>query len=139
MRRGLCRSESGPDRSPRRRLDHPSSSNCAAGDSRPWPGRFMISLRARVCLSIKHLLFRALVILSMSLQTRAAEPTNIFPIMPWNSPPNDLAVLKKIHDCGFTLAGFVAPAGLPLCEQAELQAIVSDARISGYDWASVDA
>ena len=86
----------------------------------------MISLRARVCLSIKHLLFRALVILSMSLQTRAAEPTNIFPIMPWNSPPNDLAVLKKIHDCGFTLAGFVAPAGLPLCEQAELQAIVID-------------
>src|SRR5262245_29271452 len=65
--------------------------------------------------------------------------TNFFPIMPWNSPPNDPAVLKKIHECGFTLAGFVPPSALDACQKAGLKAIVSDARIFGYDWASVDA
>ena len=63
----------------------------------------------------------------------------VFPVMPWNSPPMDPAVLKKIHDCGFTLAGFVPPAGLDLCQQAGLLAIVSDPRTAGYDWGSVDA
>ncbi len=64
--------------------------------------------------------------------------TNFFPIMPWNSPPNDLTVLKKIHDCGFTLAGFVAPGALDHCQEAGLKAIVSDARLSNYEWGSVD-
>src|SRR5690242_14259544 len=68
---------------------------------------------------------------------RASE-TNFFPIMPWNSPPNDPAVLKKIHECGFTLAGFVAPSALDACAAAGLKAIVSDARASQYDWAAVD-
>src|SRR3954471_7759368 len=65
--------------------------------------------------------------------------TNFFPIMPWNSPPNDPAVLKRIKDCGFTVAGFVPPAALDACQKAGLKAIVSDARVSGYDWAKVDA
>jgi hypothetical protein len=65
-----------------------------------------------------------------------AAETNLFPIMPWNNPPNDLAVLKKVKDCGFTVAGFVPPAALDNCQAAGLQAIVSDARTSGYDWAS---
>src|SRR5258706_11666927 len=69
----------------------------------------------------------------------SAAETNLFPIMPWNSPPNDLAVLQKIKECGFTVAGFVPPGGLDNCEKAGLKAIVSDARTSGYDWAaSVD-
>src|SRR5437868_13901943 len=71
----------------------------------------------------------------------SAEPeinTNFFPIMPWNSPPIDPAVLKKIHECGFTLAGFVAPSALDACASAGLKAIVSDSRVSGYDWAAVD-
>jgi hypothetical protein len=53
-----------------------------------------------------------------------AEPvsdTNFFPIMPWNSPPNDPAVLKKIRECGFTLAGFVAPSALDACAAAGLR------------------
>lgn len=67
-----------------------------------------------------------------------AAGTNIFPIMPWNSAPNDPGVLKKIRDCGFTVAGFVAPSALDACAAAGLKAIVSDARTSGYDWAAVD-
>lgn len=67
-----------------------------------------------------------------------AEDTNWFPILPWNNPPANLAVLKRIHDCGFTLAGFVPASALDLCRQAGLKALVSDARASDYDWASVD-
>jgi len=59
--------------------------------------------------------------------------------MPWNHAPNDLAVLKRIKECGFTVAGFAAPGMLDNCEKASLKAIVSDARTSGYDWANVDA
>src|SRR5882724_12783261 len=70
--------------------------------------------------------------------TSATDGTNFFPVMPWNSPPNDPEVLKKIHDCGFTLAGFVPPSMLDACQRAGLKAIVSDARISGYDWANVE-
>ena len=64
--------------------------------------------------------------------------TNFFPIMPWNSPPNDPTVLKKIHECGFTLAGFVPPSALDACAAAGIKGIVSDAHVSGYDWAAVD-
>jgi hypothetical protein len=69
----------------------------------------------------------------------AEADTNFFPIMPWNHAPNDPAVLQRITDCGFTVAGFVSPAALDHCEKAGLKAIVSDARTSGYDWAKVDA
>jgi hypothetical protein len=72
------------------------------------------------------------------LTAERVSDTNFFPIMPWNSPPNDPAVLKKIHECGFTLAGFVPPSALDACASAGLKAIVSDARVSGYDWAAVD-
>src|SRR3954464_5722208 len=83
----------------------------------------------------RYALFASL-LLCFSQQARAA--TNFFPIMPWNTAPNDPAVLKRIKECGFTVAGFVPPSGLDLCEQAGLKAIVSDARTSGYDWANVD-
>jgi hypothetical protein len=74
----------------------------------------------------------------LSLTQHLHADTNFFPIMPWNTPPNDPAVLKRIKDCGFTIAGFVAPSGLDNCEKAGLKAIVSDARTAGYDWANVD-
>ncbi len=64
--------------------------------------------------------------------------TNFFPIMAWNWVPNDPAVLQKMHECGLTLAGFVAPGTLDACQTAGLKAIVSDTRTSGYDWANVD-
>jgi hypothetical protein len=68
----------------------------------------------------------------------AAEPAEFFPIMAWDGAPNDLAVLKKMHECGFTVAGFAPPAALDACQEAGLKAIVSDARTSGYDWPNVD-
>jgi hypothetical protein len=71
-------------------------------------------------------------------ETTTAAETNFFPLMPWNSPPNDPAVLKRIRECGFTMAGFVAPDALDACQAAGLKAIVSDARVSGYDFTSVD-
>jgi hypothetical protein len=81
-----------------------------------------------------------LLIAQLACRVFAAAPgTNIFPIMPWDGPPNDLATLQKIRDCGFTIAGFVPVAALSNCQAAGLKAIVSDARTSGYDWASVDA
>lgn len=67
-----------------------------------------------------------------------AEPSDFFPIMAWDGPPNDLTVFKKMHDCGFTVAGFVPPAGLDNCHAAGLKAIVSDPRTNGYDWLNVD-
>jgi hypothetical protein len=64
--------------------------------------------------------------------------TNFFPIMAWGGAPNDPAVLKRMRDCGITVAGFVSPATLDACQAAGLKAIVSDARTAGYDWLSVD-
>src|SRR5829696_2845596 len=69
----------------------------------------------------------------------AAEPAPFFPIMAWDGVPNDAAVLKKMHDCGLTVAGFVPPAALDACQAAGLKAIVSDQRVGGYDWQKVDA
>ena len=63
----------------------------------------------------------------------------MFPLMAWDSPPNDPAVLARMHECGLTIAGFVAPSGLDNCHAAGLKAIVSDSRVSGYDWTAVDA
>src|SRR5580765_5070428 len=80
-----------------------------------------------------------LCILGCCSSAQATADTNFFPIMPWNSPPNDPAVLKKIHHCGFTLAGFVPPGALDACQAAGLTAIVSDPRVSGYEWAALDA
>jgi hypothetical protein len=71
----------------------------------------------------------------LSLQ---AEETNSFPVMGWNSVPNDYAAIKKMRECGFTVAGFASPKTLKLCRKAGLKAIVSDARTSGYDWTKVD-
>lgn len=71
-------------------------------------------------------------------QAPAAEPA-FFPIMAWDNPPNDPAVLRRIRECGITVAGFVQPAALENCHLAGLKAIVSDARLSDYDWEKVDA
>jgi hypothetical protein len=64
---------------------------------------------------------------------------SFFPIMAWNNVPGDAAVLKKMHDCGFTVAGFVAPKDLDAVHAAGMKAIVSDPRTSSYEWGKVDA
>ena len=66
------------------------------------------------------------------------QPALVFPLMGWNHVPNDPAVFKRMRECGLTVAGFVAPAGLDHCHAAGLKAIVSDNRSSNYDWTSVD-
>jgi hypothetical protein len=68
----------------------------------------------------------------------ARTDTNFFPIMAWNGAPKDPAVLRQMRECGLTVAGFVTPEGLDACRAAGLKAIVSDARVSGYDWRKVD-
>ena len=60
-----------------------------------------------------------------ALSTQAHD-TNFFPVMAWNSVGPDLAVLKQMRECGFTVAGLVAPKTLKLCRKAGLMAIVSD-------------
>jgi hypothetical protein len=70
--------------------------------------------------------------------TNNAATPDFFPVMAWNSVPNDPAVLKKMKECGLTVAGFVAPGTLDACQAAGLKGIVSDARTSGYDWTKVD-
>jgi hypothetical protein len=87
------------------------------------------------------MLIRSLIIVAAmfgSLQFAAAEPSDFFPIMGWDSVPNDPAVLKKMHDCGLTVAGFVSPAALDNCQVAGLKAIISDPRIGGFDWENGD-
>lgn len=85
--------------------------------------------------SMQRLMLFSLFAAALSIQ---AQETNFFPVMAWNSVPADLAVLKQMRECGFTLAGFVSPKALKLCQKAGLKGIVSDARVSGYDWTKVD-
>jgi hypothetical protein len=73
-----------------------------------------------------------------ALPAQPPTDTNFFPIMAWNGAPNDPATLRKMRECGLTIAGFAAPATLDACRAAGLKAIVSDARASGYDWRNVD-
>ncbi len=61
-----------------------------------------------------------------------------FPVMPWNYVPNDKQVVQKIKECGFTVAGFAAPATLKTLQAAGLKGIVQDPKIYNYDWTKVD-
>ena len=86
------------------------------------------------------LCFFAVVLLLVRSLSAAPPPgdTSFFPIMAWNWAPNDPAVLNTMRACGLTIAGFVTPGTLDACHAAGLKAIVSDARTSDYDWATVD-
>jgi hypothetical protein len=84
---------------------------------------------------IQKLMLIGLSAAALSVQ---AQEASFFPVMAWNGVPADLAVLKKMRECGFTVAGFVPSKALKLCRKAGLKAIVSDARVSDYDWTKVD-
>ena len=86
----------------------------------------------------RPLIVTCLLLLFAASLARAEEPAPFFPVMAWDGPPNDLAALKEMRECGINVAGFVAPAGLDNCHAAGLKAIVSDARCVSYDWAAVD-
>lgn len=61
-----------------------------------------------------------------------------FPIMAWNWTPTDAATLAGMKECGLTVAGFVAPAGLNAVARAGLKAIVTDPKLSAHDWRTAD-
>jgi hypothetical protein len=88
--------------------------------------------------SPKIVLPRLGAILFAALSLAAAEPEKFFPVMPWNSVANDRAVINKIKECGFTVAGFVSPETLETCRKLGIKAIVSDPRIRNYDWTRLD-
>ncbi|MEO7297211.1 MAG: hypothetical protein ABI042_01395 [Verrucomicrobiota bacterium] len=69
---------------------------------------------------------------------RVVAATNFFPVMAWNHAPNDPAVLKKMRECGLTVAGFANPSTLDACQAAGLKAVVNDPRCGDYDWPNVD-
>ncbi len=52
-----------------------------------------------------------------------------FAILPWGGTPGDRAVLEEIRACGFNLAGFVSPEGVPAVAAAGLKCILSDASL----------
>jgi hypothetical protein len=52
------------------------------------------------------------------------EETPFFPIMAWNHAPSDPAVLKKMAECGITVAGFTYPKDHDLVHAAGMKAIV---------------
>ncbi len=90
-------------------------------------------MRSTQCLK---LLFRVTLLPFLAVEILAAE--NFFPIMPWDNPPNDPAVLRELRECGFTIAGFVAPKTLDACRAAGLKAIVKDPRAMSLDWKHFD-
>lgn len=67
-------------------------------------------------------------------------PSDLFPILPWDvlhgwkaphrNPANGL---ESIAECNFTLAGFVTPEDLPLCEKLGLAAIMAPS-VSDKPW-----
>lgn len=58
-------------------------------------------------------------------------PDDFYPIMPWQtitakSPAKGYAhPLESVAECNFTIAGFVGPEDLPVCERLGLKAIIS--------------
>jgi hypothetical protein len=82
----------------------------------------------------------AICFISITAFSIHATPSDVFfPIMPWNEVPDDRAIIDKIKDCGFTVAGFVSPDALETCRKAGIKAIVYDPRIYQYDWTKLDA
>lgn len=53
-----------------------------------------------------------------------------FLIMPWGWTPGDEQALKDVRDCGFNIAGFVAPEHVKLAQKVGLKCIVDDPRMS---------
>src|ERR1043165_2220905 len=87
---------------------------------------------------IRNLISILLFFCLWSVKATESETNLFFPLMAWNWAPSDKAVLQKMRDCGLTVAGFVAPKDLDLCQSAGLKAIVSDPRTSNYDFKKVD-
>lgn len=53
-----------------------------------------------------------------------------FAILPWGGTSGDRQVFETIRECGFNLAGFVAPKDVHLASEAGLQCIVMDSAVN---------
>ena len=53
-----------------------------------------------------------------------------FLIMPWGWTPGDEQAMKDIKECGFNIAGFVAPEHVKVARKVGLKCIVDDPRMS---------
>jgi hypothetical protein len=64
-----------------------------------------------------------------------SEAAGFFPILPWGSPSDEkISVeqgLRSIAECNFTMAGFVRPQDLPICEELGLAALVRLGALGG--------
>ena len=53
-----------------------------------------------------------------------------FVLMPWGWTPGNKKALQDIKECGFNVAGFVAPKHVKLCKSVGISCMVDDPRIS---------
>jgi hypothetical protein len=62
-----------------------------------------------------------------------------FPLMAWNTEiPGSLKLLRRVRDCGLTMAGFGDATVLENCHKAGLTMIVQDPLIFNNDWLAFD-
>ncbi len=87
---------------------------------------------------ISFLLIGVLTMSASSLISLAQDSESFFPIMAWSSAPEDPAMLKRMKECGLTIAGFARPSALDAIHAAGLKAIVQDSRCSAFDWKKID-
>ncbi len=72
-----------------------------------------------------------------ALAAQAAPDEDFFPILPWDGLRGFAEIkgfsdpLESVAECNFTIAGFVQPEQLPMCEKLGLKAIVSRPPIAG--------
>lgn len=57
-----------------------------------------------------------------------------FLLMPWGWSPGNAQALKDIRDCGFNMAGFVAPEFVGMVRKAGLKCFVDDPNVSTQMW-----
>jgi len=64
-----------------------------------------------------------------SVSNKSLSEEDFFPIMPWDEPAVEDAktdeIIKSIKDCNYTMAGYVPPEKLAICEELGLKAIVT--------------
>src|SRR5688500_12507240 len=88
---------------------------------------------------MKSILIVPVILLFTLISPTFAADDDFFPIMAWNHVPSDPAVLKKMRECGITMA-MAAPTQLDMMKEAGMKAIITDARTSNYKWdGEVDA
>src|SRR5688572_13310394 len=96
--------------------------------------------RERFMNRLSRLVLFAAILVTTPLRAADKRDEVFFPIMAWNHPPEDPAALRKMRECGITVAGFANVKQLDAVHAAGMKAIVSDARVGGYgDWKNVDA